>query len=71
MAREYRVWCENGDLIADGIVGPLDAMECLKETIAQHVNETDCDGQGCGVLYPHGFSIQVCEDGRSIESYGL
>lgn len=66
---EYRVWCENGDLIEYDIEDQLNAHRILGQTVRQHVKETGCEG--CGVIHSHGYFIQYIEDEYSIACYGL
>ncbi len=55
---EYRVWCENGDLVL-----ATDDPHMAEAAWAKSIAECPCDGdEDCGVLYPHGYYIQVVED---------
>lgn len=63
---EYRVWCENADLVYAG-TSRTDAGTAMAEAIADHAAYAECDG--CGVLTPagdHGYAIQVCRDGYDV-----
>ncbi|MFL4491704.1 hypothetical protein ACJ6WD_10685 [Streptomyces sp. VTCC 41912] len=77
---EYLVWCENGDLVS-GPHRKRDVAErkereareeCAKNGCGNGHPESSDDpdyGTTCGVLNPHGFSIQVAEDGRDITGH--
>lgn len=55
---EYRVWCENGDLIGEH-TDRLAAEAELEAAIAT----CPCGGEyDCGVLFTHGYHIQEVED---------
>ena len=81
MAVEFRVWNEAGDLIS----GPHRKRSVAEESADRA--RTECaeicgtDGEeltpgrgdfACGVMNPHGISVQVVEDGRDVtgEDYG-
>lgn len=54
---EYRLWCENGDLL-----GVYDTEEDAQEALEFEESICECDDGLCGVLTPHGYSIQVVDD---------
>ena len=60
---EYRVWCENGDLC-----GVYETYKDAKEELEDLEDNCPCDDGLCGVLTPHGYSIQVVEDGLDVTS---
>lgn len=54
---EYRVWCETGDLV--GFTHDQAAATALLEaSIAECAESCGLSDMECGVLNPHGFSIQ-------------
>lgn len=50
---EYRVWCENGDL-----VDVLDNSAEAEDMIQKLNNSCPCGESGCGVLSEHGYFVQ-------------
>lgn len=50
---EYRVWCENGDLVdvLDNSAEAEDMVESLDQSCP-------CGEESCGVLSPHGYFVQ-------------
>jgi len=59
---EYRVWCENGDLI-----DVCDDVDEALFTVDYWRNTCPCDGdQDCGVIYAHGIYMQIVEDGQEV-----
>jgi hypothetical protein len=54
---EYRVWCENGDLV----IHTYDES-AAEAALAKAIAECPCEeGEDCGVFYPHGYHIQEVE----------
>lgn len=54
---EYRIWCENGDLVdvLDNSAEAEDIIESLNQSCP-------CGEVSCGVLSEHGYFIQVVEN---------
>lgn len=82
MAREYLVWRENGDLISgphrSREVADARAQKAREECAADKnggcgngdpESSDDPAGTTCGVMDPHGISVQVKEDGRDITGH--
>jgi len=53
---EYRVWCENGDLLMV-TTSAVEAAIMLKELR----DDCPCGEDDCGVMYEHGYWIQMVE----------
>lgn len=54
---EFRVWCENGDLVGvyDNSAEAEDVVESLNQSCP-------CGEQSCGVLALHGYYVQEVTD---------
>ncbi|WP_059007924.1 hypothetical protein [Streptomyces specialis] len=63
--REFRVWCESGDLIAATDTYE-DAADALREAVRADIARHGPAEAACGVLSSYGYSIQVTEDGADI-----
>ncbi|WP_413114820.1 hypothetical protein ACK1X7_07385 [Streptomyces sp. CY1] len=77
MAREFLVWNEGGELVS-GPHRQRDVAEGQAER-ARQACPCGTDGQEvtpgrgdfrCGVLSPHGISIQITENGRDVTADG-
>jgi len=53
---EYRVWCENGDLVE-----VLDSSAEAEDMVEELNNSCPCGEESCGVLSPHGYFVQEVE----------
>ena len=62
---EYRVWLETGDLIEVFDNAPEAAERADLERAECPCGTSGADGE-CGVIHPHGVSIQVVKDGEDI-----
>lgn len=59
--KEFRVWCENGDLC----LVTSDYGDAVIELMDLEKN-CPCGEAECGVMSLHGYSIQVVEDGLDV-----
>ncbi|MDT0318517.1 hypothetical protein [Streptomyces millisiae] len=63
--REFRVWCENGDLVAVSDTYE-EAAEELRAAVQGDVERLVREDAACGVLSTYGYSIDVIEGGQDV-----
>lgn len=57
---EYRVWCEDGDLLL--VTNDFtEADHRLRQLRSECEEFNDCDDSSCGVMNEHGYFIQEVE----------